>query len=374
MLFSPLFTLAPLHSLFYILCAFSLGIITKCYALDMNLYCALLLCLLPLLLYSAINKTIHIWLCIISFSFFIGIIRLENQIKQHNQLYAIFDSSPCSIVGNIASICNLEGGRSQQMIVIDVHTIIQNNVQISVNETIQLYTQRRVTFDVQDTVQIDDIQIKKPKNLDFDAYLVKENISATLFIPHCTYTLLNHPTSSCARWFFHAKQSLFNQCREKLSNQTFALFSSVFLGNRIAGKKEMEAPKESCKTWGISHYLARSGLHLVIFIFIWNLILSLMPISFYLKQSCMLLLCILYFILSWSSVSFVRAFVTFIFYKICILLDIPINVFYLLTLVCFLVLFFNPMQLFFLDFQLSFGLTFALAWYNQVQTQKKFIF
>ncbi len=373
MLLSQLFTFAPIHPLFHIMCAFSLGVITKYYASGMSIYLALALCILPLLLYYAIQRSMSFWLCIISLSFFIGITKLESQISQHNQLYTLFGDQPCSVVGTITNITHLESGRSKQMILIDVHKIIHsNNVETLVGETIQIYTQKKATFDVQDTVQIDSIQIKKPANIDFDTYLAKENISASVFIPVCKYTLLEHPESSFLRWFFYIKQSLFNQCRKKLSHQTFALFSSVFLGNRIAGKKEMESPKESCKTWGISHYLARSGLHLVIFVFVWNLILCLFPISFYIKQFLLLMICTLYFILSWTSISFIRAFVTFIFYKICILLDIPINCFYLLTLVCFLILFFNPMQLFFLDFQLSFGLTFALAWYNQVQTQKKF--
>ncbi len=67
---------------------------------------------------------------------------------------------------------------------------------------------------------------------------------------------------------------------------------------------------------------------------------------------------------------YARALYTFILYKICILHKRPSHLVYLLSLVCFFVLLDNPMQLFFLDFQLSFTLTFALAWFNQISSRK----
>jgi hypothetical protein len=51
-----------------------------------------------------------------------------------------------------------------------------------------------------------------------------------------------------------------------MNTNTFALFSSLFLGNRTAIKQDLEEQKPLFKVWGISHFLARSGLHLLIFI------------------------------------------------------------------------------------------------------------
>ena len=117
----------------------------------------------------------------------------------------------------------------------------------------------------------------------------------------------------------------------------------------------------SFRQWGISHYLARSGLHLTIFTFIWLMLFRLFPFSFFFKQLFMLLLCSIYLVFSWSSISFLRAFYSFFLYTICNICKIPIHFLHILTLVTLYVAICNPIQIFFLDFQLSFALTFALA-------------
>jgi competence protein ComEC len=148
------------------------------------------------------------------------------------------------------------------------------------------------------------------------------------------------------------------------------LFSTIFLGNKDGVKKRLNNEKIFFKLWGISHYLARSGLHLVVFLALLELLLRLIPITFVLKQIISLCIAMIYFLLSWSSLSFMRAFLTFIMYKICLLLGLSSNFLHLVILTCFITLLYNPAHLFFLDFQLSFGLTFALAWFNHIQSIK----
>ena len=78
-------------------------------------------------------------------------------------------------------------------------------------------------------------------------------------------------------------------------------------------------------------------------------------------------LSILYFILSWPSISFIRAFLIFLFTKYCNLHRHPTHFMHILLLTCCIVLLINPLQLFFLDFQLSFFLTFghwAPSWFH----------
>ena len=47
----------------------------------------------------------------------------------------------------------------------------------------------------------------------------------------------------------------------------FVFFHHFFLGNRACIKTELEETNEQFKVWGISHFLARSGLHLALFHF-----------------------------------------------------------------------------------------------------------
>ena len=57
---------------------------------------------------------------------------------------------------------------------------------------------------------------------------------------------------------------------------TFFFFS---FGN-ITSKKTLSSYKDSFKQWGIMHYLARSGLHLVLFLSLFSIILNYLPLSF----------------------------------------------------------------------------------------------
>jgi competence protein ComEC len=296
------------------------------------------------------------------------------QKNKHSEFIELVHGIPCEIQGRVIAVSRLEQSRMKQSILIESSTItllgLLKDTRV-VSRKIQVYTLRPYDIIADDHISIKGVVLKKPNKDSYNFYLMKENIAATAFLINEKLELMHRPKQSFFRWLSVLKDTLLKECRKKLNKQTFSLFSSVFLGNRLLGKKEMEDPKEQCKTWGISHYLARSGLHLVIFVFAWHMLLKLLPIPFLLKELIMLFLSILYFLLSWTSISFIRAFATFIFYKTCIITSSPINTFYLLTLVCFLVLLFNPMQLFFLDFQLSFGLTFALAWFNNVQVHKK---
>ncbi|MGB8366809.1 MAG: ComEC/Rec2 family competence protein, partial [Candidatus Babeliales bacterium] len=166
------------------------------------------------------------------------------------------------------------------------------------------------------------------------------------------------------------KQRLFKNIEKKMSSKTFLFFSSLFLGNRTIQKEKIQSMSEQFKKWGISHLLARSGIHLTIFIFTWQAIFSLIPLSFALKQYILILISIVYFIFSWPSISFIRAFSIFMLYQLCTIINRPTHFLHFCLLTCFLFLIFNPMQLFFLDFQLSFSLTFVLGWFNQLYQRK----
>lgn len=235
---------------------------------------------------------------------------------------------------------------------------------------IALYVRSKNDLEVGDYIQLNALTFKDISNQSFKNYLAKEKIVATLFLETFEFQLLKKPSFSLNKYIFYLRESIFATLKQKINKESFALFSSIFLGNRSSVKKEMESKKESFKIWGTSHYLARSGLHLVIFVIIWHFILSLLPIAYRLKQIFLLALIILYALLSWSSVSFERALLMVIIYKWCLLTDTPSHYVHLIVLVTCGVLLINPLQLFFLDFQLSFGLTFALAWFNHIQSHK----
>lgn len=223
--------------------------------------------------------------------------------------------------------------------------------------------------EVGDTVELSPIVFKEPQKGSYKQYLIKEDIYATLFGNIINITQKTNNANSMSSLLHKTKLSAFATLRHKLSAPGFALVGSLFFGNKTQTKNEINKSKHQFAIWGLSHYLARSGLHLVIFVALLEFLLRFIPLSFFLKQLILLIMSFLYFIFSWSSISFLRALCMFVFYKICILSALRTHLMHVLLLVAMLFLLYNPFQLFFLDFQLSFLLTYALAWISRLNTQ-----
>ena len=217
-----------------------------------------------------------------------------------------------------------------------------------------------------DLVACPTLFLRACSNENYKRYLIKEHI-----LGHVTsnrpFKVLKRPSYSLNRWLTNKRNSILEHTSSAVSPRTFTLFASIFFGKKELSSEHMEPIKDQFKIWGILHYLARSGLHVLLFVILWSWLLSWVPIPFNAKQIVMALLIMGYHILSWPSISFIRSILLFLMYKLCLLRDLQINTLHLLSLVCITILLINPFQLFFLDFQLSFGLTFALAWLTTLQ-------
>ncbi|MFC1894428.1 ComEC/Rec2 family competence protein [Candidatus Dependentiae bacterium] len=234
------------------------------------------------------------------------------------------------------------------------------------NININYYTQTKSSIEIGDKIKLTNFKIpnlqpkqtliKKPNYLD---YQIKENVLCSIFCKKLFYKNKYKPKFNVFRWINQKKNKLLLNIRQKLLPQTFYYFSYIFLGNKKAGKNNQL--RRNFGQWGITHYLARSGLHVILFILIWKILLSLIPISLYLKQLVLISICMIYSLLSWSSISFYRAFYIFIFYELGKFYNQQTSFLHMLCLLCIIILLFNPIQLFFLDFQLSFYLAFTLG-------------
>lgn len=359
------------HPLLYCTVMFALGIVAQ--SINQG-FCANIIYAIIIILFVYVSyKQKKLIYAVCALSFIGGTINYQRQMATHAELNNLIGSNEFEIIGHITNITNIKNQRMAQSITITTEQIKMSSIVgtwVKAQKTIQLYTTQKTNLMVADCAHIKHLAIKTGKNNSYSFYLIKEQIDTSLFTPTVQYTLLNRPNYSIARLIFTLRNRILFQAQKKLTPQAFALFASIFLGNRVDSKKAMLEPKESYKIWGISHYLARSGLHLVIVVIVWDFLLNLIPISFLLKQIAMLFLAIFYCFCSWSSISFLRAFAVFILYKTCLITRLPINVLHLLSIVTLGVLIFNPAQLFFLDFQLSFGLTYALAWFNHIYKSK----
>jgi ComEC/Rec2-related protein len=315
------------------------------------------------------KKSLGLFLCLALIS---GYLRHRYQLYEYEKFHTAYGRVNCCVDGQITNIASLEHPFMKQCTTVELTNIeLPDNILHQAHATIQFYSPALLSFQVGDTIRLNNLLIKQPSSPAFKNYLIKESIVATIFCQKPDYTLIDRPKFSMQRNIFLQRQRIFNALQSKMPTQVFSFFSSLFLGNKIINKKYVDQISNQFKFWGIAHFMARSGLHLVIFILIWTNILKLIPLPFLFKQALLLLLSFIYFILSWPTISFIRAFYTFLCYKFCVFLHARSHTLHILTVVTLIVLMANPMQLFFLDFQLSFSLTFALAWFNTIYQIKK---
>lgn len=209
---------------------------------------------------------------------------------------------------------------------------------------------------------IQDLECPTIKNNRIEEYLVKNKVAGTSFKSK-KINILKRPICSLNRFIHKIKTAIRSQIKKKLSPNAFNFFTSIFLGKK--DQEQQHLMRNPFLAWGISHYLARSGLHVAIVFFITTLFINLITITFSFKVVLVLLICLLYALLSWPSISFKRALLLIIGYQLCHLLKIPINTFHLLNLVLLLCIFSNTQLIFALDFQLTFILTYALILIGQ---------
>jgi ComEC/Rec2-related protein len=319
------------------------------------------------------NKQLTIYVTISLVLVLAGAFSYHQQQKNHGTFCDYVGNNSFDIIGTVTQILPMHQGHIRERLTIQINAIKlapQKEWQ-PLNKSIHLQIGQTIDAQVADVIEVNKLTCKPLKKDSFSTYLIKEKIAASVFIQNPEWKLTHRPAFSFRRYLHALSLSLNKTLQQKLSRNAYSLFSSLFLGDTTTCKRQLEHTRDQFRAWGIMHYLARSGLHLIIFIAAWQSMLGVIPLPFLLKEILMLILSLIYFLLSCSSISFMRALYTFILYKICSIHKRPSHLIYLLSLVCFFVLLDNPMQLFFLDFQLSFTLTFALAWFNQIASYKK---
>ena len=314
--------------------------------------------LLAFLIKSINTKPLQILACLISF--FTGALLLQIQKDQTFHLITQFAGKKLNIIAQVENK-DEEFGRIREIIKLNVNKLKEENNENynPIQFNLLCYTQTPTKIQVGDYVNIKDVKFSYqhlnsnlPQNPTFQDYLLKENVITTLFTTKLNYQIISTPSFSLNNYLWKKKNLLHKKLKAKLQPITSSLFSTIFLGAKK--NKSFDDLKREFSYWGISHYLARSGLHIVLFILIWQFLLSLLPLPFNLKRIILLIICITYGSLSWISISFIRAYYVFIIYEIGKLFNQQSTFLHLLTFLCLIILLLNPMQLFFLDFSCPF--------------------
>ncbi|MBL4587901.1 ComEC/Rec2 family competence protein [Candidatus Babeliales bacterium] len=294
------------------------------------------------------------------YSFMIGSFlagMLVMQVHEHmRQEYSLLISQAESIEGRI-----VETSKVQEKPWLSVHTIVVDTVDnqhLYFTGKIKCTIARSSGYQLYDVVSIYKKRQKKRSNKKvFDLFLAKEGLWGWLFVDVDSMQKIDHINSWAGSYFLLIKErvrSLYHQ----LSEPAKTLYGSIFLGiDRVLPSDDL---KRSFNQWGIVHYLARSGLHIMIFVFVWKMIFYYL---FGIRRSWF------YFVFPFvaiyasctpNSISFMRGVWSFLFLIGALLLKRPYHLPHLLVCLAIIFLTCNPYSLFFLDFQLSFGLTYTL--------------
>lgn len=283
---------------------------------------------------------------------------------------ATIPTTPTTLTGTVTDIQKTSHRIFKNLVVVALDTIDGESTSwFNPHNKIHIYVTAYPSIEVDDVITLENVLCKKPPHSSYRGHLMREQTIATVFTPKLVPTALSKSTFSFKRWVYNTKIATTRRATHALLPVTQSLYASLFLGNKTYTHSCYESIKEQFRRWGLSHYLARSGLHLVLIVALWVWFFRIIPMPFIYKQLSIASLVMLYAILSWSSISFIRALSTFFLCKLCSCIwHHPYNNLHLLTVTAFYLLIQNPLHVFYLDFQLSFGMTFALAWLSLLKT------
>lgn len=279
----------------------------------------------------------------------------------------------CTVIATVLEILPRLDEQEQICILMFLSNIEINGKQQAINKKIYLFLPfyTKLWIKPHQKIELKNIMLKHPKSASYQEYLIRENIWAVAHQKWISYTTVKKP-------------SLFNQqinelcslplqaTNHTLSQLTHSLYLSIFCGKKIKSQTTTKM-KELFQYWGISHHLARSGLHLIILISLLLFLLSFIPYSSFRKQWFIVIILCLYYMMTYPSVAFMRAFFMYLFYTLCKQLYLPSNPTHILLITTLLILASNPHHLFFLDFQLSFSITLLILWFCQTTQNTKTI-
>ena len=201
---------------------------------------------------------------------------------------------------------------------------------------------------------------------DYHTYLLKEGIWATTFITSQKILISNYHNRS---WFA--------QCSSKfcalLQKSTINLFNPLFLGKREKSIDSISIQHQSLY-WGIAHHMARSGIHLVTLFGLFMALFHYARIKHFYRYIIGAALMLVYFEISISSISFLRALCMIMLQIISKIHKFQYSSVHALTLTTLFMVAYNPWYILFLDFQLSFGITAVIIWLFQAKWAKTVAF
>ncbi len=218
-----------------------------------------------------------------------------------------------------------------------------------------LYRPTRFCGQVDDRVYIKKLQCVTISAQDVRLRLMSKGLSGISYLVK-KVKLLHRPSFSLARWWHQKKYMLQQAVRDALSPTSYALFAPMFLGCKVYD----QMIHGLFQRWGLSYYLVRSGIHLLLIFFLFTWFLRVLRVPFRIRSLILIFVLCAYAALTWCSIPFVRAVWALVGMQVCHLMRVTVQPIQLLNLIFLICVFAVPHIFLCLDFQLTFGLTYAL--------------
>ncbi len=272
------------------------------------------------------------------------------------------------LFGTVVDYNKIDNSAFKYCLIINAASFSNQNKQINTDKLIAIYTKTFVPICIGEQILFKNLGFNFSGDHIFENYLIKNQLAANVFASELIFEKIKEaPITSLAKY----KRTLLKKINYTMSNHTKIMFNSIFLGYKPECKNEMLQLKNEFQTWGIVHYLARSGLHLVIISTIWQTIGAILTVPIIYSNLITLFFMLLFYLLTWSGLPFIRALIMIAGYRICHFLELQVHLLHLLNLSCIAILVHNPIAIFFLDFQLSFLLTYGLIFFNEITRAQK---
>jgi len=241
---------------------------------------------------------------------------------------------------------------------------------VDYNFIYDLYLLKNPKVEIDDIIIINSLKLSKNHNNYSYKNFLKNGSINRIFQPFLNYNLIER-RFTFKKIINKLRYDLEKSLSKKFDTISYNLFKAIFLGHSI--KIDEFNIKDKFKFLGLSHYLARSGLHLTIINNILMFILFLFPINGLLINIFSIIILFIYKLLTYDSVSFLRSFLMILIYNISKIINYRITALSILFLSGIFLLIYNPFYLIFLDFQLSFFFTFIILIFNKLNNIKKII-
>jgi ComEC/Rec2-related protein len=285
--------------------------------------------------------------------------------------YEHYAQQKLTISGEIIDLDSLVLNPSKRVIKILVHQIAPDS---QAPTTVTIWANNTNQLQLHDLVLLTNLETPNwPTQTLFTTCLRADSVQLKL-TKNSTYKILSRPKYNQSNYLnfsalnliqqkiYTLKYLLLSKLKLKLTPTGFNLLATIFLGHKKAGNpQDTQLIRDQFQVWGLAHFLARAGLHMIMIALLIKLLLLLLQVPVRLSSPIIIALVLIYHQLSWPSVSFLRALHMVIIYETCKLLNLQIDGLHLLNLILIGTLLSNPVQILFLDFQLSFALTYALV-------------